>query len=314
LPEPSRPKNFSVERNRENIELAQNAADNDASARKEVNELISPIIQYQTNRFCKRFCKENRVYFKCTLNPPINNNDANLCEWGNGSYAWMLDDLSSSNRLKKYKANNNATLFDYCYVIANSLPFYERWKDWRFGRKVYVPSYIRDLGKLAVTVFFGLRSKQSHELISQSASQPLDEVQNISRKIIQLLMQRNKLHLLSASHTLSLSAEQDSDQAQTTIEAETATHDEAIDKIEDRSLLSQAWKQLTPIEQFVIEALVIDDQDADIVLNTLKKLNLSIKKNVDADMTNRQQLYYFRRKTLAKLHKLIELQGEDKKA
>ena len=312
MPEPSRPKEFSVKRNSENIELARDAADNDVSARKKVNELISPIIQYQTNRFCKRFCKENRVYFKCTLNPPINNNDANLCEWGNGSYAWMLDDLSNSNRLRKYKANNNASLFDYCYVIANSLPFYERWKDWRFGCKVYVPGYIRDLGKLAVTVFFGLRSQQSLELIAQTASQPVDEVQSISRKIIQLLMQRNKLHLLNARHAISLSGEQENDHAQSTIEAETATHDEAIDKIEDKSLLSVAWKQLTPIEQFVIEALVIDDQDADIVLNTLKKLNLSIKEGIEADMTNRQQLYYFRRKTLARLHKLIEMQERGK--
>ena len=314
MPEPSRPKKLSVDNNRENIELAQNAADNDASARKKVNELISPIIQYQTNRFCKRFCKENRAYFKCTLNPPINNREADLCEWGNGSYAWMLDDLSNSNRLKKYRANNNATLFDYCYVIANSLPFYERWKDWRFGRKVYVPSYIRDLGKLAVTVYFGLRSQQSHELISQAASQPLVEVQNISRKIIQLLIKRNKLHLLNASHDVSFSYEQDNDHAQSAIEAETASHDEAIDKIEDKNLLSHAWKQLGPVEQFVLEALVIDGQDADIVLNTLKKLNLRIKEGVEADMTNRQQLYYFRRKTLAKLHQLIEMAEKENRA
>lgn len=115
-----------AERNRENIELARDAARNDAPARKKVNDLIEPIIEYQTNRFCKRFCKENHYQFKCTLRSPVGSPpaDASLCEWGNGSYAWMLNDLSSASRLNKYQAKNNATLFDYCYVIANSLPFY----------------------------------------------------------------------------------------------------------------------------------------------------------------------------------------------
>ncbi|HHJ36557.1 MAG TPA: hypothetical protein ENJ87_12400 [Gammaproteobacteria bacterium] len=298
----------STERNQENIELAQRAADNEVSARKKVNELIRPIIRYQTNRFCKRFCKENCIYFKCTLDPPVNacSGDSSLCEWGNGSYAWMLDDLSSSKRLKKFRANNNATLFDYCYVIANSMPFYERWKDWRFGRKIYVPRYIRDLGKTAVTVFFGLRSQQSYEMISQSTSKSVEDIQELSRRIIQLLTKKNRLHLLNAAQSVSFSHEPDDGQARSSIEAETASHDEAIDKIEDRALLTRAWKQLSPVEQFVIEALVIDEQDAEIVLNTLKKLDLSIKKGVDASSTDRQQLYYFRRKTLAKLYDLMK--------
>lgn len=297
-----------VARNRENIQLARDAGKDDVSARKKVNALIAPIIDYQTNRFCKRFCKENRSRFKCTLKSPTGSPsaDATLCEWGNGSYAWMLNDLSSASRLKKYQANNNATLFDYCYVIANSLPFYERWKDWRFGRKVYVPSYIQALGKTAVTIFYALRSQQSIEQISQQVSQPVEQIKKLSREIIKQLSRRNKLFLLNPVQNISLTQDADEMKAQSDVESETATYDKTIETQEANLLLSKAWKQLSPIEQFVIEALVIEEQDAEIVLSTLKKLKLSFKSGASAENLDRQQLYYFRRKTLAKLHDMLD--------
>ena len=299
--------NSQAEQNRENIELARNAACNDASARKKVNDLITPIIQYQTDRFCKRFCKENSYQFRCTLNSPIGSPpaDASLCEWGNGSYAWMLDDLSSANRLKKYQARNNATLFDYCYVIANSLPFYERWKNWRFGRNIHVPVYIQALGDSAKTVFYGMRSQQSIEQISQQISISIEETTALSRQIVKLLAQKNRLYLLSPAQNISLTQDNGDESAQSAIDCETASHDRAIETIEGSLLLSKAWRQLSPVEQFVIEALVIEDQDAEIVLNSLKKLNISFKKDVAAEDLDRQQLYYFRRKTLSRLHSLM---------
>lgn len=297
-----------AERNKENIQLARDAAADLAPARKKVNGLIEPIIQYQTNRFCKRFCKENRYHFKCTLRPPLGSPpaDASLCEWGNGSYAWMLNDLSNANRLNRFQANNNATLFDYCYVIANSLPFYERWKDWRFGRKVHVPSYIQALGTTAKTVFYGLRSQQSIEQISQQASRPVEEIIEFSRSITKLLAQKNRLHLLNPSHNVSLSNDDDGDRAQSALDSEIASYDEPLEELEENRLLSETWKKLDSVEQFVLEALVIEEQDAEVVLSSLKKLDISFKKGSAAKDLDRQQLYYFRRKTLAKLHELME--------
>ena len=297
-----------AERNKENIELAQNAAGNDAVARKKVNDLIAPVIHYQTSRFCKRFCKENRYQFKCTLNSPIGSPpaDASLCEWGNGSYAWMLNDLSSASRLNKYQAHNNASLFDYCYVIANSLPFYERWKDWRFGRKVYIPSYIQTLGNTAKAVFYGLRSQQSIEHISQQTSHSSDEIRKLSRQIVKLLTKKNRLHLLNPSQNVSLSQETEDSSSRSAMDIETASYDQPIERLEENLLLAKAWKKLSPVEQFVIEALVIEEQDAEIVLSSLKKLDISFKEGVAADVLNRQQLYYFNRKTLAKLHGLLD--------
>ncbi len=302
----AKPTLSQTERNNEQLELARKAADNEISARKKVNELIEPVINYQSSRFCKRFCKENRSIFKCTLKQPIGSPpaDAPFCEWGNGSYTWMLDDLASSKRLKKYQASNNASLFDYCYVIANSLPFYERWKDWRFGRKVYVPAYIQNLGKTAIAVFYGLRSQLSIEQISHDTGQSEEQTRLISREIVRQLSIRNKLHLLNADKNISLS-QTDEDSANR-LDSETASYDVDIDVSEDSRRLSGAWKNLNAIEQFVLEALVINEMDGEIVLNSLKKMNLSIKKGIPAEQTNRQQLYYFRRKTLAKLGNFLK--------
>ena len=55
------------------------------------------------------------------------------------------------------------------------------------------------------------------------------------------------------------------------------------------------------MEQFVLEALLIDEQEAMDVLTALKTLGISIKDGVPPEEVDRQQLYYFRRKALAKL-------------
>ena len=142
------------EAHHEHLHIARIAAQGDAAARKIVNELVYNIIAYHNDRFCKRFCREHKYYYVCTLPKPWGSppNDASLCEWGNASYAWMLEDLTNPNRLLNYEGQHGARLNDYIYRIANSLPFYERWKDWRFGRRVQVPSYIQDMGPAAASV------------------------------------------------------------------------------------------------------------------------------------------------------------------
>ena len=62
---------------------------------------------------------------------------------------------------------------------------------------------------------------------------------------------------------------------------------------------------VTETRYFYDDARVIEEQDAEHVLEALKTMQLSIKKGVPAKHTNRQQLYYFRRKTLARLAQLI---------
>ena len=56
----------------------------------------------------------------------------------------------------------------------------------------------------------------------------------------------------------------------------------------------------------MLEAMLIEEQDALDILAALNKMNISIKQGVAAEDTTRQQLYYFRRKCLAKLASLME--------
>ncbi|HEY9050635.1 MAG TPA: hypothetical protein VIQ03_03765 [Gammaproteobacteria bacterium] len=286
------------------LALAQSAASGEKNAREQVNAMVQPLIDFQTSRFCKRFCNENQYLYRCTLKPPMGSMhpDAAWCEWGNASFGWMLNDLSHENRLLKYQGINGAGLFDYFYQIANSLPFYERWKDWRFGRKVHVPTYIQALSPDANKVFLALRAGDNIAMIAQKLSRSVSDIEQLAQSIIHVLTEKKRLHLLNPPKLVSMTESfDDLDADQSDRQIELASYDEPIDLQEDKQRLQQAWSKLDPVEQFVLEALLIDEEDADDVLAALGKLQLSIKKGVAADQTNRQQLYYFRRKTLAKL-------------
>ena len=290
------------------LELAKAAAAGEKNARQQINTLVQPIIDFQTSRFCKRFCNENQYLYRCTLKPPMGamHDDAAICEWGNASFGWMLNDLSRANRLLKYQGLNGASLFDYFYQIANSLPFYERWKDWRFGRKVHVPTYIKSLAPDAARVFFGLRAGNSLEMLAQKLSRPLIVIEQLAQAIVRVLTQKKRLHLLNPPKLISMTESVDdgeSDMEDRQIEL--ASYDETPEIQEDKQRLHQAWSKLNAVEQFVLEALLMDELDAEDVLTALRTLHMSIKKGVPAEQTDRQQLYYFRRKTLAKLAGLM---------
>ena len=287
--------------------LAKSAAAGDKKSRQAINQIAEPLIHFHTGRFCKRFCNENQYLYRCTLKPPIGSlrHDVNWCEWGNASYGWMLNDLSNEKRLLKYQARNGARLFDYFYQIANSLPFYERWKDWRFARKIHVPEYIKTLSPDAIRVFLALRAGDTIELIAQKLQRPLQDIQTLVQSIIIILTQKKRLHLLNPPSHLSLSDGEDESSSPAN-SPELAVFDEAIDVLEDKTLLQNAWCRLNPAEQFVLEALIIEDQQAEDVLSALRKLNISIKEGVLPEQTNRQQLYYFRRKTLQRLSEYMQ--------
>jgi hypothetical protein len=120
------------------------------------------------------------------------------------------------------------------------------------------------------------------------------------------------LHLLNPDREQSLSqsshknSHNDEEQA---MDLDIAVHDPDPAHLERGEQLHQAWQHLSAVEQFVLEAMVIDEQDANDVLEALKKLNIRIKDNVAPQDTDRQQLYYFRRKTLARLAQLTGIEN-----
>jgi len=285
------------------LELAQAAAGGDKVARDSVNSSVHPVIDYQTSKFCQRFCNENKYVYRCSLTKPVGSvaPDALFCEWGNASYGWMLNDLTSENRLQKYVGRNGAGLFDYLYRIANSLPFYERWKDWRFGRRIHVPTYIQDLSPHASSIFYALRSHHEREFIAQQLALSLPETEKIIRLIINTLTQRNRLYLLDPPSNQSLTLITDEEHSGAADQIDLPCLDEPFEQQQEQETLKKAWNKLGTVEQFVLEALIIDEQDARSVLQALQQMDISIKKDVTADQTTVQQLYYFKRKTLSKL-------------
>jgi len=297
--------------NNEDINIARRAATGDAEAQRRVGEIAQPMIHYQTGRFCPRFCHDNRHRYQCTLPDaaPPRGNDRALCEWGNASYGWMLDDLTRPQRLQHFEGRNGASLSAYLFQIANSLPFYERWKDWRLGRRTHVPTYIQDLSPDAALVFHRLRNGDNIALIAQRLSQPEDTVDRLVQDIIIELTRRQRLHLLNPPKEISLSGlgtTDDGDDSEQT-QGDLACEDLAPEEIDARAKLQQAWQQLNTTEQFVLEAMLIDEQDADDVLTALKRLNIALSPRVPAQQTDRQQLYYFRRKTQVRLARLSGL-------
>lgn len=274
---------------------------NEPNARKKLVTLVHPMIDFQTDRYCRRFCQNNQHQTQCTLTPPMRNHgsDVPLCEWGNASYGWMLEELTSNKRLEKYEGKEGAGIRGYLFTIINSLPFYERWKDWRFGRRVHVPTYIQALDDSAHKVFFALRAGDSIPIAAQKAGLSEPETETLARKIVVLLTERNRLHLLDPPTTQSMSqVDENSDEAQ---ELDVAVEDSNLEQWQEQGQVKEAWQQLTPIEQFVLEALVIDQQEAADLLHALKVMRVAIKDGVKPEDTNRQQLYYFKRKALAKL-------------
>ncbi|NOY83454.1 MAG: hypothetical protein GXO96_01285 [Nitrospirae bacterium] len=297
--------------NQDHIALAERAANGDADARLTVNQMAHPMIRYQTQSFCKRFCKENRALFICTLDDAwaSASKGTDLCEWGNGSYGWMLDDLTKPQRLHRFEGREGAGLNHYFYAIANSQPFYERWKDWRFGRKVHVPTYIQTLNPKAAQLFLALRASDPLPLIAQKIGESLEKTEKLCHQMIALLTQKNRLHLLNPEKTISLTTEeckQEGSEDDTAQEKDLPFFDESPESREEKQKIRKAWTRLTTLEQYILEALLIEEQDASDILAALKKLKITIKKGVSPEDTNRQQLYYFKRKSLAKLANLME--------
>lgn len=293
------------------VELARLAAGGNRDARSKVNALAHPMITYQSDRFCKRFCAENKYLYRCTLQKPWGNppQDALLCEWGNASYAWMLNDLTSEQRLEQFKGENGARLQDYLFRIANSMPFYERWKNWRFGRRVHVPDYIKDISPEAARIFLAMRSQDNIAHIAQNLNLPETYTDDVAQKIILTLTKRKKLYLLNPDREQSISgsSRKDNDAAADEFpEDDIAVRDIDPEQQEYTDSLRDAWSQLTVTEQFVLEAMLIEEQDANDVLAAIKKLEIQLNPKIAPRDTDRQQLYYFKRKSLARLTSLME--------
>jgi len=298
---------FDNEAVNEDLLLIENILAGDVESRKKLSKRIHPMIMATNQRICKSLCKNNRYEFKCTIDDSWSKNSTEslFCEWGNASYAWILDDLSNNKRLKNFKGTNGAIIEAYLGTIVHSSSFLQRWREWRFGRRIKVPQYIKEIDEYASKIFFKILEKDTVPNIAQQFNLAEDRVKQIKDSIIITLTQRGRLHVLDSPEFISLDVENDEPYRSVNgfdlQNLPLSSFDLSIDQHEDREKLNQGWESLTAEERFVLEAMKIDEQDAKAVLKTLKFLKISIKKGVSPEDTNEQQLYYFMRKTWKKL-------------
>lgn len=297
--------------------LLKNASDGDKAARKTINTVANPFIEFQTDRFCRRFCQYSFRDARCTLTPPQGGfrgvrGEEILCDKANASYTWMLDELTNKQRLSKIRAENTAQLGSYFKTIVNSLPFYERWKNWRFERRIHVPTYICEINEQAKSIFLQLHSNRDMKIIAQNLGLSENKVNSTAEAILISLTQRKRLHLLNPTRTFSFSdvtSTSDNNEEESNSQAESLEVGDTQFSPENLVYSSQikaAWNQLSELEQYIIEALVIEEQDAIVVLKALATLDISLKQNQSSQRNNRQQLYYFKRKSLEKLQGYLE--------
>lgn len=289
--------------------LLKEVIEGNAAARKKLTELTTPMVNFQTDKFCRRFCQKRFLRERCTLTPPVGHggSDLPLCGEANASYVWMLDDLTNNKRLLNIEAESEKQLAGYFRTIINSMPFYERWKDWRFGRRVHVPTYVEALSPHASKIFFALQSGKNIHDIMQSLGIREEETVSLVDKIVIELAQRKRLHLLqqTRTHTFSELSRNSEENEDSDISYEIEDNAFTPERLLAQHQVREAWDKLDEIEQFVIEALVIEQQDANHVLLALTQQNISLKKGQKAEENNRQQLYYFKRKALEKLNDIL---------
>lgn len=295
----------------DDVDLARKAAAGDAGARAAVSAIAHPIVSHQTNAFCKRFCGDNRHQYACTLFTTwgLKEGGAPMCEWGNGSYAWMLDDLTGSPRLGRFEGRDGATLSSYLFTIANSRPFYERWKDWRFGRRTRVPAYVQALDPAAGLLFLMLRDGHELPAIAQAVGISEARAEVLAARIIEALMERKRLYLLVKNREQSLTgvgAGSDDDEA-AGAQGDLPSFDPDPEADERLRMLGAGWAQLEPLEQYVLEAMLVDGLAANEVLAALQRMGISVREGVAPEDMDPQQVFHFRRKALKKLARLSGL-------
>jgi len=301
----------------EDVHLALSAAAGSYTDRKKVSKLIDELIRQKNRSLCKEFCAGRWAYYQCTADSGNGSQDSNApyCEWGNGGYAWMLEDLSNPNRLKKFEGRNGSNLLNYLSKIANSLPFRERWKDWRFRQRIRVPAYIEVLDKDAGKLFrMMIRNNDDLPNLAQTLGRSEDEIRHIKSEIVAELYKRKRLSILDPTREISLTGFNRNDLDDTPgekTEWDIPTQDLGIDVLEARQIVREAWQKLDWKEQYVLEAMVIDELNAKVVLQALKDEGIMIKKGVSPQETSVQQLYYFCNKTLTKLKRLSDIVNHD---
>lgn len=295
--------------NSNDVALAHLAGTGDETARQLVIKRLHPLVWQRTIDLCKKFCGANRKLYKCTLDSAwgLQDNVSASCDYGHGSYTWMMDDLISNKRLLNYQGRNGASLLNYLTTIAYSHMFKERWKDWRWQRRNTVPDYIKDLDVDAKKVFWWLCDRDTVPNIAQRLQRKESEIKVLKRRIIAELQKRGYSYRLEPDITVSLGSLNNSDDTEDASEWDIPVNDNTVEIEDLRKKINEVWNKLEWKEQFVLEMMIVEEMSAKAVLKALREEGISLQDDLINKECTEQQVYYFTRKTLAKLKAYCDL-------
>ncbi len=277
---------------------------------QDIRTTVEPIITRSTKTLCKQHCRGERFRLRCTVDTSWGRapQDASLCDRGNEAYEWMLRDLLGGTKLDKFLDSDREGVVKYFTKTVNSQPFYERFKDMRFGERVRVPAYIKAIHPLARRVFWMLRKQETVPYIAQALEQPEALIRTWANAIYTKLREHRSLHSLQSHAALSLDALNENDAAPggdaVTIED---IHND-VERQQEQARVRAAYSKLTWQEQFIVDTLT-ENLGAKAVLEALAQEGVVIEGINDAPMDEKcaeQRLYYLRRKALVRLKTLFE--------
>ena len=277
---------------------------------KDISGIVEPIIARATKILCKKHCRGERFRLKCTVDALWSRapQDASLCDRGNEAYEWMLRDLLGGAKLDKFIESDREGVAKYFTKTVNSKPFYERFKDMRFGERVRIPAYIKAIHPLARRVFWMLRKQDTIPCIAQALEQPETIVRTWVNDIYLKLREHRSSHLLQSNVALSLDALSENDEApcSDSITVKDLHHD--LERQQEQARAQAAYAQLSWQDQFIIDSLT-ENLGAKAVLEALALEGIILEGVNDTPMDEKcaeQRLYYLRRKALVRLKTLFE--------
>lgn len=301
----------SPTQNADDLALAAAAAAGDERSRRIVSARFDALIRKRTSELCKRYCRDNRRQYICTIDPSWGRQPraALLCDVGNGSYEFMLADLASPTSLRAYGARNGASLLTYVTHVAMSPQFLARWVRWRLGKRVRVPDYVVALGDPDIkTIFWWLCAGHTLANIAQRLGRDEENVVALYRKINAALVAKGCTFQLATQETRSLNTfyAADDNGDDENVEWDIPAQDVPFEDIELHQKARAAVALLDGAERFVIEELIVNGRPVKAVLQALREEGIAIKAGAAPAEADEQQVYYFCRKALAKLRKKLE--------
>ena len=289
------------------VDFNDDARDFGAAAltRTQLCMIAEPMVARRTRELCLDHCQNQRYRFRCTVDAHwgLTSRDAPLCDRGNETYDWMFRDLLGGVKPEKFAHSSGEGVAHYFSKTVRSEPFYERFKDMRFGGRVRVPAYVKALHPLAHRVFWLLRKQEPIAQISQALQQPESTIQDIVRSLRTLLHEHGNSHLLQPVATLSLDALTEQHDTEWDVASDVHTQEQDIVRRDEQERALAAHAKLTWQEQFLIDAMN-EGVNAKATLQALAEEGVVLE-GLDIDVPGEkkleQRLYYLKRKALVRL-------------